>query len=261
MNLEELKQFLQRIGAAPRKSLSQNFLIDQNIVKKILRFADIQPGDFVLEIGPGPGALTTALLEAGAHVLAVEKDRLFAEHLPSHPNLRIISGDILKTELGDVTGWKVVANLPYHITAPILEKILPLPFASITIMIQSEVADRLAAKPKTPEYSSLTLFASCHAQIVDRFTVSPSCFYPQPKVESTVIRLDPKPLPDPNPIPWIRRAFQQRRKQLASSLKSIAPDVGAALHQCSLPPFARPEELSLPEWVSFAKELSKSVGQ
>lgn len=239
--------------------MSQNFLIDRNIIQKILMLADIQPGDKILEIGPGPGALTFSLLEMGANVLAVEKDRLFAKHLPSHELLKIIEADILKVDLSRLEGYKVVANLPYHITAPILEKILVLPFKSITIMVQSEVADRLKASPKTPEYSSLSLFAACHSTIQKSFKVSPSSFYPQPKVESSVIRLDPKPLPTPNPIPWIRKAFQKRRKQIASSLKTLVPDISLHLENAKLKPFSRPEELSLEEWILLVSEIEKTA--
>ncbi|MES2273717.1 MAG: rRNA adenine dimethyltransferase family protein, partial [Chlamydiota bacterium] len=132
--------------------MSQNFLIDQNIVHKILRIADVQPGDSVLEIGPGPGALTSALLEAGAHVFAVELDNLFADQLlrlqTADQRLHVFNADFLEFPLSCLPpSLKVVANLPYHITAPILEKIFnsaPL-FSTLTIMVQKEVAERMAA--------------------------------------------------------------------------------------------------------------------
>ncbi|MDE3045610.1 MAG: ribosomal RNA small subunit methyltransferase A [Verrucomicrobiota bacterium] len=261
MNQTELLRFLEEIGARPKKRLSQNFLIDGNIVRKIVQLAEVQPGDQVLEIGPGPGALTEELLARGASVLAVEKDPLFARHLERFQTpdkrLEVHCDDILRYELPH-TRYKVVANLPYHITTPILEKLFECPFHSITIMIQKEVADRIRAKPSTKEFGSLTLFLQFYSTLHSSFTVSASCFYPRPSVDSTVLRLNSRPLPDIDPnqlFPLIRKAYQQRRKTLVSSLRSLYPNLSSTLEALHLSTKARPEELTLEQWISLAHLL------
>ncbi len=265
MILSELIPFLERIGASPRKSLSQNFLIDPNVVKKIVATADIQPGDRVFEIGPGPGALTQELLKQGATVIAVEKDPLFARELSRFEGpLHIFPVDILEfpwETLKAHAPLKGVANLPYHITAPILEKICEHAslFSSFTLMIQKEVADRLAAQPHTKEFGSLTLFVQFFAQITKTFRVSPGCFYPRPNVDSTVLRLDFCNVEKDGKEMFavIRRAFQQRRKMLRSSLQSLFPpaQVEEALRTVGVSPEARPEALSLEQWMGFYEKL------
>lgn len=263
MILSELIPFLERIGARPRKSLSQNFLVDPNVVKKIVATAEIQPGDRVLEIGPGPGALTQELLTQGATVFAVEKDPIFARELSRLEGpLHIFPADFLEFPLERLREYgpiKGVANLPYHITAPILEKICEHAslFSSFTVMIQKEVAERLAAAPSTKEFGSLTLFIEFFAKIGKPFTVSPGCFYPRPGVDSSVLRLDfhpTQPPVDPTALfTVIRRAFQQRRKMLRSSLQSLYPPARteAALQAIGASPEARPETLSLEQWINF----------
>jgi 16S rRNA (adenine1518-N6/adenine1519-N6)-dimethyltransferase len=143
-----------------------------------------------------------------------------------------------------------VANLPYHITTPLLEKCFALPFISLTLMIQKEVATRLLAKPNSKDFGSLTLFSQFYAQITSHFTVSPNCFYPKPTVDSTVIHLIPKPIPcDPTTFfALMRKAFQQRRKMISSSL---GPQAKGILRSLNLREDARPEMLSLEEWVLF----------
>jgi 16S rRNA (adenine1518-N6/adenine1519-N6)-dimethyltransferase len=263
-NLSDLTSFLKEIGAEPRKSLSQNFLIDGNIIRKIVRAADVQPGDLVLEIGPGPGALTSELLDAGAAVCAIEKDPLFAKALlrlqTPDRRLTVHCGDALNLPFDRIPAKKVVANLPYHITTPLLEKFFSSGFSSLTVMVQKEFAQRLKAKAGTKEYSSLTLFAQFHASIHSSFPVSSSCFYPKPSVDSTVIRLDSHapPLADPAPFfQLVRRAFQQRRKMLSSSLQELHPadKIRAALLSQQTRIDARPEALSLDQWLRFFTEI------
>lgn len=263
MILSELIPFLERIGARPRKSLSQNFLVDPNVVKKIVAEAGIKPGDRVLEIGPGPGALTKELLAQGATVFAVEKDPIFARELSRLEGpLHVFPADILEfpfERLQEYGPLKGVANLPYHITAPILEKICENAslFSSFTVMIQKEVAERLAAKPSTKEFGSLTLFVQFFAKIGKPFLVSPGCFYPRPSVDSAVLKLDlHTTLPPVDPAALfsvIRRAFQQRRKMLRSSLQSLYPPAKteAALQKIGASLEARPETLSLEQWIQF----------
>ncbi len=272
MNRSELLAFLERIDRRPNKALSQNFLIDQNIVKKIVRTADVQSLDPVLEIGPGPGALTSALLEVGANVYAVEKYIVLAQELTRlqtpDARLHVFAADILNFDFTQIEtrgrSVKVVANLPYHITTPILEKILASRelFSSLTIMIQSEVADRILARHGSKAFSSLALFMQFHTRYVDAFKVPASCFYPSPKVDSTVIRMDLSPIPFQDEkllFSVIRRAFQQRRKMISSSLKLVYPQelIHAALVQAFCKPTARPEELSLEQWIKFVSRIKK----
>ena len=271
MNLADLLTFLQRIDRRPNRGLSQNFLIDQNIVKKIIRTSELAADDPVLEIGPGAGALTSLLLEAGAHVYAIEKDAVLARELQrfqtSDQRLHVFTSDILDFNLPNIKQQcrkiKVIANLPYHITTPILEKLLESRdlFSSLTIMIQSEVADRILAKPGSKAFSSLALFLQFHTRCSASFKVPSACFYPRPKVDSTVLRLDlhtPPSIDEKMLFSVIRRAFQQRRKMIASSLKSLYPQdlVQKALCEASARPDARPEELSLDQWIAFYQKLS-----
>jgi 16S rRNA (adenine1518-N6/adenine1519-N6)-dimethyltransferase len=201
----ELKEYLQSLGVSPKKRLSQNFLIDGNIIKKIIQLADVCPGESVLEIGPGPGALTEGLLEAGAHVLAVEKDPILAKHLEflgkGEKFLRVICEDILTVDLEKHlpkgTKTKVIANLPYHLTTPILTRLIPLnkTFSSITVMVQEEVARRFAAIPGSKDYGSVTVFLQYYSEVQYGFKVSKNCFFPKPKVESAMVKFTLQPPP------------------------------------------------------------------
>jgi 16S rRNA (adenine1518-N6/adenine1519-N6)-dimethyltransferase len=259
----ELHQLLSQQSLKARKQLSQNFLIDGNIVKNILAAASIKKGDVVLEIGPGPGALTEALLDAGAHVIAVEMDHFFAQLLSRYQTedqrLEVIEGDFLKFALEEKfpegsSRAKVVANLPYHITTPILERLLPLytRFESLTVMVQKEVAQRFVAKKGTPEYSSFTLFLYTYCLPKLCFTVAENCFFPKPRVQSAVVNMT---LIQPEEasadfFKLTRTAFGQRRKMLRSSLKELYPleKLEKALSQMGLDSSCRPEELSLEQF-------------
>lgn len=262
MILSELIPFLNRIGARPKKRLSQTFLIDPNIVEKIVDTAEIKAGDKVLEIGPGPGALTAALLEKGAHVFAVELDSLFAKELYRFQNdaCTIFNTDFLTFPMYQLpSGFKVVANLPYHITTPILEKLFSSPFSTLTIMIQKEVGDRMTANANTKEFGSLSLFVQFYSTLLTSFHVPASCFYPRPKVDSMVTQLTSKTLPPVNPTYFfhlVHKAFQQRRKMITSSLALPKEDVRKALTAIGVRPDARPEELSLNKWVAFTQILA-----
>lgn len=265
MNFSDLISFLNSIGASPKKGLSQNFLIDQNIVKKIVQTADVQKGDIVLEIGPGPGALTSLLLEAGATVYAIEKDTQLANalHRLQTPDnrLTVYCADALEFPFEKIPFQKVVANLPYHITTPLLEKCFNVSFQSLTLMVQKEVADRIFAKNGTKDFGSLSLFAQYNAHLKSKFLVPPTCFFPKPGVDSTVIHLEKREPISNCPtsfFPLMRRSFQQRRKMLSSSLKDFAPaqKIRDSLSTLSLRSDARPEMLSLDEWISFASALN-----
>lgn len=253
-----LKALLQELKIHPRRSLSQNFLIDGNIIRKIVDAAKIEKKDQILEIGPGPGVLTEALLEKGALVTAIEKDNQLFHALTkwNHPSLTLINQDFLKTDLPSILKpkTKVVANIPYSITGILLQKLLPMgnEIESLTLMVQKEVAQRLIAKKGTPHYSSFTLYTSYYSTPQLLFTVEPTSFYPKPKVTSALIQLKLKKTDPhaPNPLKLIRAAFQKRRKMLRASLKSLFPpnQIEIALQQINHPKTTRPQELSLNEF-------------
>lgn len=269
-----LQAFLKEWGLYAKKSLSQNFLIDGNIIQKIVAAAAVTKEDVVIEIGPGPGALTEALLNQGAHVIAIEMDPLFAKALdrlqtPDH-RLEIIQEDVLKVSIRKllqergITKCKVVANLPYHITTPILTTLLPLHelITSLTIMVQKEFAERMGAKKATPEYSSFTLFLEFYATVGCCFKVSRHCFSPSPNVDSSVVHclLHPPLLKKEEEEEFFtltRGSFGKRRKMLRSSLKELygAENVEQALTKIGLKVTARPEELSLEQFIDLYQVL------
>lgn len=263
----ELHSFLTSSHLKAKKSLSQNFLIDGNVIRKIVASSKVEKGDFVIEIGPGPGALTEALLAAGAHVLAIEMDRAFAEKLnrlqTSDHRLEVIEADILKYPIEWKKKGKVISNLPYHICSPILEKLLPLSdqISTMTLMVQKEFALRMAAKKNCADYSPLTLFVQSYSTIENYFSVSPQSFFPVPKVDSTVITLKLQK-PDATVslgefFPFMRSAFQKRRKTLSSSLREFGSleNIQDALKEIGCNPQSRPEDLSLDDWRAFFKRL------
>lgn len=269
-----LKEFLRFSQSHPKKALSQNFLIDGNIVRKIIDTAHIQKGDAILEIGPGPGTLTQSLLAKGAVVTAIEKDVVFAEQLYRLQDLGSLSirqedfllFDLEKFLTNQKSTIKVVANLPYHITTPILLTLLPHyhKIDSLTITVQKEYADRMVASPKSQQYSHLSLLVSffCQAELI--FTINPNCFFPKPKVRSAIVYCQLKPPPLTRDIDAFffltRSAFQQKRKMLRSSLKAIAPSkiIEQALLKIHLPMTSRPEELHLQEFIALFKQIKSA---
>ncbi len=272
----ELMPFLNQLGIYPKKGLSQNFLIDGNIIQKILSSSEVKQGDIVLEIGPGPGSLTQALLEKEASVIAVEKDQILSDALSRFQtpknNLVIFNEDIMTFDMEKEFGkrlqsgqkGKVIANLPYHLTTPILSKLIPMNhlFSSITVMVQDEVARRMTANPNTSEYSSLTLFLQFYSNPYYAFHVSRNCFYPAPKVDSAVVvlPLHSPPLDDKEAESFFkitRTAFEHRRKMLRASLKNLfSPKViEETLVKIGQNPLARPEVLSLEEFLKLYELL------
>lgn len=266
----ELNKFLKDLGVEPKKGLSQNFLIDGNILNKLIRASAVQKGDTVLEIGPGPGVLTEALLKTGASVVAIEKDETLANHLKRLDNgkLKILIDDFrnihLKRLLKDNQKFKVIANIPYSITGLVIRRLLPLTLLvhSIHLMVQKEVAERCVAKVQTKDYSSFTLFVNYHAQAKYLFTVPRTCFHPKPKVDSAIIEfiLQPPPVEAPyEPLfEMIQAAFQQRRKMLRSSLKTFAKpnQIEETLAAFGHKKTARPQELSLTDFSNLWLSLS-----
>ena len=268
--LTELLEFLRTIHKRPCKALSQNFIIDHNILVKIIQLSQLQKGEKILEIGPGPGAITEILLEKGARVLAVEKDRDFASSLPRlqtrDMRLEVFCEDILTFPLDPHFAkerGKVIANLPFHITTPILIKLLPCfsLFSHLFVWVQEEVARRFIAKPGQKEYGAITLFLQLYSKVTYEFVVKKTCFYPAPSVDSAILSFTLHPPPkgvDPDRFFTLTRtAFQKQRKMLRASLSSLfgAERLEAAFSTTSIAPEKRPEELSLSDWLALDQAL------
>lgn len=268
----ELHQFLNSLGIHPKKSLSQNFLIDGNIIRNIVKTAKVQPGDTVIEIGPGPGSLTEALLGAGADVIAVEKDAILAKALERLSGiggtLEVHCADIMDFPLQEILEKKgkkakVIANLPYHVTTPIISSLVVKNtlISDIVVMVQDEVARRFTAHPGTGEYGSFTLFLSFYSTTHYAFKVSRNCFFPVPGVQSAVVHIEPKVPPaginEEIFFKITRTAFEHRRKALRASLRDLySPEkVMEALAAMGRQPLTRPEELSLDDFITFYKLL------
>lgn len=273
----ELHQFLESLGIAPRKGLSQNFLIDGNILHKIQAAAHVSPGDLVVEIGPGPGSLTEELLKQGAHLIAIEKDPVLAEALKRFQgegrHLEVYQDDIMDFPLEEVLAPRVsasgkakaIANLPYHLTTPIIARLIPLRhlFSTLIFMVQDEVARRFTAVPKTKAYSSFTVFLNFYTRPTYAFTVNSTCFYPRPKVNSAIVILELKEPPHVSDeqafFKLTRTAFEHRRKMMRSSLRElyVPQDIEKALLSIGLNPLARPEDLSLEQFIQLFELLQR----
>lgn len=252
------------------KRLGQNFLISQPIVSGIVRAAEIAEGDRVLEIGPGIGTLTQALLEAGACVTAVELDkklpRVLSETLKGYERFRLVPGDILKVNIPEIMGegsYKVVANLPYYITTPILLTLLErhLPMTAMVTMVQKEVADRMTARPGTKAYGALSVAVQYYTEPEVVLTVPPKSFLPAPDVESSVISCRVRERPavgvrnEKMFFRVVRASFGQRRKTLGNALKGggfSREAVRDALEKAGIDPTRRGETLTLEEFAKLA---------
>ncbi|MBA3603737.1 MAG: ribosomal RNA small subunit methyltransferase A, partial [Parachlamydiaceae bacterium] len=265
----ELRDFLNELGISPKKVLSQNFLIDGNIVRKIVKSADVVLGDVVLEIGPGPGSLTEALLAEGATVVAVERDNVLSEALKrlivEPGKLHIYCEDIMEFPIEETLRSllrpgqkaKIIANLPYHLTTAIITQLIDMHelIESMTLMVQEEVARRFTAQTHTKDYGSLTVFLNFYASVKMAFKVSNQCFFPVPKVTSAVVvfKLKPPPAEIKDVIAFFkmtRAGYAHRRKVLRSSLKSLYdPEVLVSALEIMGMPLARPEELSLEQFM------------
>lgn len=246
-----------------RKTLGQHFLIDQNIARKIVNLAEIKPDETVLEIGPGRGVLTRLLIQQAKRVIAIELDRELYRSLEKEfyniPTLSLIHGDALGFPYESISGsFKVVANLPYSITTPLLFRLLELKekISSMTLMIQKEVADRIIAKPGSKVYGPLSLAVQLYADPKIRFLVRPTCFLPQPKVASAVIQLHRLPtlrVPVQERLfLWtVKAAFGHRRKTLKNSLRDAGLKdemIQEALKSSGIIGTRRAETLSLEEF-------------
>ncbi|HEX9906946.1 MAG TPA: 16S rRNA (adenine(1518)-N(6)/adenine(1519)-N(6))-dimethyltransferase RsmA [Thermoplasmata archaeon] len=228
MKAEHIKGVLSSIGKKPTKRLGQNFLLDESVISRQVDFAEISSEDTVLEIGPGLGNLTEAILATGAKVVAVEKDPDFVRFLQKRfgPRLQLIQADAVKAFLPEFD--KVVSNLPYQISSPIVFKLLEIGFESAVLMLQLEFAERMVAKPGTQEYGRLSVGVYYRADCEILFKVPPSAFWPQPRVDSCVVRLVPKEPPfvvgnEAFFFEVVRAIFSHRRKKIANSLASDGP--------------------------------------
>ena len=280
-NPQKTIEIIQKYDFVFQKKFGQNFLIDPHVLDKIVRAADIGKEDCVLEIGPGIGTMTQCLADQARHVVAVEIDRnlipILEETLKDYDNVTVINDDILKVDVNGLAAeynlsrpLKVVANLPYYITTPIIMGLFEsgVPVDNITVMVQKEVADRMQAGPGTKDYGALSLAVQYYARPYVAANVPPNCFIPRPRVGSAVIRLTRHPEPpvrtrDPKLMfCLIRASFNQRRKTLQNSLNN-SPDIdcpkemiAAAIESLGLPSAVRGEALTLEQFAGLADRLS-----
>lgn len=273
---ETTLHILKKFGIHMSKKLGQNFLIDEHIVNGIVAAAAITPADTVLEIGPGIGTLTQGLAETGAQVVAVELDKqligVLAKTLEGYDNIRVVHGDILKIDISrEITAekYKVVANLPYYITTPIIMKLLEdrLPIDVLVTMVQKEVAERMVAKPGGKEYGALSVAVQFYTDPEIVLHVPPASFIPPPAVESAVIRCRVREKPPVDVASErlffrvVKGAFSQRRKTLANALKTTgisSEKLAQILTATGIDGTRRGETLSLAEFALIANEWHNS---
>ena len=270
MKLSEIRTALRETQVSPAKTLGQNFLHDQNLARWIVDQAQITPDDYVVEIGPGLGALTRFILEKGAHVLAIEKDARLADFLRTHlrhQRLELLNIDALKFDPRSLFAHrtvKLVGNFPYNISSALLSKFLeyPSPISLLLLMLQKEVAARLSAAPSTHDYGALTLRVQLHHSVKYLRTVPATVFFPRPEVDSAVLRILPR---DPLELPQrdnrlllelIRAGFSQRRKQLRKLIREHVEDWETVSRRLNIAVNARAEELSLLQWIGLANSIA-----
>lgn len=247
-----------------KKSLGQHFLYNPVILRNIVDAAELCPEDLVVEIGPGPGELTKIIAEKVKKVIAIELDETLYEKLKpklsKYSNIELIQGDALEYPFRTLPEFKVVANIPYYITTPIIFKLLDAKetLKSVTLTVQKEVAERIVAEPGGKEYGVLTIAVRYHASASLRLIIPKEAFRPSPKVDSAVVHLTI--LERPSIVlkdgafffRVVRTAFSQRRKMLSNSLKGIRPDAADWLGRAGIDPERRPETLSIEEFARLA---------
>lgn len=260
---------LKELEQRARRRFGQNFLVHPETSERIVELAGVKPGDRVLEIGPGLGVLTQALIAAGAQVTCIELDRDLAAGVRElFPFVKLVEGDALRVPLDEACpgeGWKVVANLPYNVGTPILMRLLgePLRFPEMALMFQREVGDRLLAAADEDAVGALSVQVQARAEVRRLLTLPPGAFHPAPKIWSVVLGFRQIPEPDFGGVSAgvfdrvVRAGYAQRRKTLLNSLSTAFPkDVAlAALTETGVDPRRRAETLTLPEWRTLAAAL------
>jgi 16S rRNA (adenine1518-N6/adenine1519-N6)-dimethyltransferase len=270
MKLSEIAATLRDIRVSPVKTLGQNFLHDRNLARWIVEEAGVNPDDYIVEIGPGLGALTEFALATGARVLAIEKDARLANFLREKfpdQKLEVLHCDALKFDVRTLSGQskvKLLGNLPYYISSQLVLKFIrfPSPISLWLLMLQNEMARRLSASPSTADYGALTLQVQLHYQVKYLRGVRRKVFFPQPEVDSALVQITPR---DPFEVPecdyelfrkFVRRGFSQRRKQLGNLLREELPSWSAAAKALGLNSKARAENLSLAEWIALTNFIA-----
>lgn len=280
-NIKETRAIIEKYGFSFQKRFGQNFLIDTNIIDKIVDGAGITENDVVLEVGPGIGSLTQSMASCAGKVIAVEIDKklipMLEETMSAYDNVRVINEDILKLDIKallkeeQVDKVKVVANLPYYITTPIIMGLLEqdIPVESITVMIQKEVADRMNAEPGVKSYGSLSIATAYYATTELVTLVPPGCFIPKPKVGSAVIKLTKRETPrvkvedEQLLFKIIKGSFAQRRKTLVNSLFNsnattlTKEAIVTALEALNMDARVRGEALTLEDYAAFTNQVTK----
>ncbi len=276
---QEVRTALRGSAFRPRKKLGQHFLVHERVLEAILRLLDLSSKDEIVEIGPGLGFLTRRLVEVAHKVWAIEVDpflveRLRSTPLGSHPGFNLIHGDVLKFPMQTFLPEhkvKLVANLPYSISTPVLFRLFEMRehFSFLVLMVQKEVADRLAGSQGTKSYGTLSVWRQIHGQILDKVSVSPEAFFPRPKVKSTILKIGlyPEPLAPREELSLIqglvRAAFGQRRKTLSNALgawlKKGKGEVDPLLRDEGIDPRRRGETLSVEEFIRLARALKTKL--
>ncbi len=272
----QISDLLTAHGLRPNRTLGQNFVTDANTVRRIVRLAEVGPGDRVLEIGPGLGSLTLGLEESGASVVAVEIDQRLLPVLNAvlgSAHVRVIHGDALHVDwaevLGPDPGWVMVSNLPYNIATPLVADILDgVPAIDrMVIMVQREVGERLVARPGDPQYGAVSVKVAYWADAAVVGYVPPTVFLPRPKVDSALVSIRRRPAPAIDPatvdrdelFKLVRAGFGKRRKMLRRSLAGLLPP--DAFERAAVKPDSRAENLDLPAWGRLAATLPVSPGE
>jgi len=266
MTLTQVRQILDESGMRPSKALGQNFLIDGNILRILVEQADVRHDETVLEIGPGLGVLTVELVARAKRVVAIEKDPRLCRYLRGQVDgVELIEGDAVEMlehpDFRMTAPYKVVANLPYSISTPILERLVERPDKprAMVLTVQREVAQRLAATPRHKDYGALTVFTQLCYHVTIAHVISPRCFFPSPRVDSAIVvleRRDPRVMlrADAPFHSVVRAGFGQRRKMLHKLLAEFG-DVDKAFAVAAVAPTARAEELALEQWITLANTL------
>lgn len=276
-NLTATRALLEEFGLATKHRLGQNFLVDNHVIERICAQAELTGTERVLEVGPGIGTLTLALVQEAAHVASIEMDAelepVLAEHAAEHANFSYVMGDALKVpyeRIVEALGGEpelLVANLPYNVAATIILSFFDrMPsIRRAVVMVQKEVADRIGAMPSTKEYGAYTVKLALHGQVTGRFEVPPRCFMPAPHVDSAVVRIDryDEPLVADAQFAQVARvveaAFAQRRKTIRNSMSANGfgkDELDAAFAATGIAPAARAETLSVEDFIRLAEVLA-----